>query len=356
MNQPLLSVIIPCYNVEKYLDKCISSIVKQVYSNLEILLVDDGSSDQTGRLCDTWQAKDDRIRVIHQQNQGASNSRKNGVDNATADYIAFVDSDDWIDPNMYFDLMTTLLTTKSDIAHCDFRIVYEDGHTENRVRERCPTVQTMDRIEGVIMVLEDHKWRTHLGCKIYKKTLFEQVEFPKGRVYGEDMIIHELFHRAAQSVFLDKEYYFYLVRSGSVSRQGNNLRREMKNFSDYSDAYFERYMFVNQHYEYHRALPEIKLMTRNLMIGLIRNMVAYPRLFTKKQYITKVNQLRHIPLEKDDKIKRLLKFELQILYFSPLCYKFFRLFYICIFFVTNKLKLTNKKLVYRIPDIWTGCF
>ena len=105
MSSPLLSVIVPCYNVEKYLDKCIASIGAQTYANLEIILIDDGSADRTGELCDVWQARDPRIKVIHKQNEGSSYARKTGVENATAEYFAFVDSDDWIDPYMYSDMI-----------------------------------------------------------------------------------------------------------------------------------------------------------------------------------------------------------------------------------------------------------
>ena len=90
MNQPLLTIIVPCYNVEKYIDKCVSSIATQTYSNLEILLINDGSTDQTGAICDKWQTKDERIRVIHKQNEGVSYARKTGVENATAEYVTFV--------------------------------------------------------------------------------------------------------------------------------------------------------------------------------------------------------------------------------------------------------------------------
>ena len=211
MDQPLLSVIVPYYNVENYIDKCISSIAGQIYSNLEILLINDGSTDNTAMLCDAWQKKDERIKVIHQQNEGASTTRKNGVKLALGDYITFVDADDWIDKNMYADLMSALLATNSDIAHCDFCIVYEDGRMEHRVQERKTAHKIMDRTEGVIMVISDRKWRSALFCKVYKKKLFDIVEFPRGRVYGEDMIIHEIFHQASQTVFIDREYYFYMV-------------------------------------------------------------------------------------------------------------------------------------------------
>ena len=344
MNQPLLTVIVPCYNVEKYIDKCVSSIVNQTYSNLEILLINDGNTDQTGKLCDTWQEKDQRICVIHQQNKGASYTRKNGVEFATAEYVTFVDADDWIDKNMYTDMMSALLSTNSDIAQCDFCIVYEDGRMEHRVSERQTTVKTMGREEGVLMILEDQYWRTHLGCKIYKKTLFDHIEFPKGRIFGEDMIIHDIFQRASQAVFLDSEYYFYLVRSDSISRQGN-IKEEMKKYGDFSDAYYERYSFVKQHPEYHSVLPLVRHKTIRLGMTLIRNMIACPQYFTDEYYKIKVEQLRSIPITREDKFRTVLKLEMYMIKISPRLYKILKAFYFRVIYVTNKLKITDRATV-----------
>ena len=347
MNQPLLSVIVPCYNVEKYVNKCILSIVGQTYTNLEILLIDDGSTDNTGKICDEWQERDPRIRVIHKQNEGTSYARKTGVENASADYVTFVDADDWIDTNMYADMLAALLTTNSDIAHCDFCIVNEDGRTEHRVQERDATIKTMGRIEGVIMVLEDNYWRTHLGLKIYKKTLFEHIEFPKGRVYGEDMIIHDLFHLASQSVFLDKEYYYYFVRSGSISRQ-EDIRKKMKNTSDFSDACYDRYSFVKRHPEYHGALPHIKNLTIFWNVRVLRNMIVYPQLITDKQFDLKAEQLRNIPFNKEDNLELEDKIDMYMLKISPTLFKFLKTINKKAIRITNKLKITDKYLEYFI--------
>ena len=341
--QPLLTVIVPCYNVEKYIDKCVLSIIDQTYSNLEILLIDDGSTDKTGMLCDQWQTKDQRIRVIHQQNQGTSRARNSGIECAAGEYIAFVDSDDWIDKNMYADMISALLSTGSDIAHCDFCLVYEDGHTEHRVDERQATVKTMGRVEGVIMISEDHYWRTAPVCKICKKTLFEHIKFPEGRVFGEDMIVLDLFHQASQTVFLNSEYYFYFVRSGSTSRQGN-IQKEMKNYSDFSDAYYERYCFLKQYPEYHSVLPLVKHTATCLCLGLMRNMVVYPQYFTDEYFKVKAEQLRTIPLTKEDKLRTALKFEMYMVKISPMLFQIWRSFYVRIIHLTNKLKITDRQI------------
>ena len=349
MRQPLLSVIVPCYNVEKYLDKCIASIVGQTYSNLEIMLVNDGSTDSTGTICNSWKEKYQRISVIHKQNEGVSYARKTGIENATAEYVTFVDADDWIDKNMYADMMAALLSTNSDIAQCDFCIVHEDGRIEHRVQERDATIRILGRVEGVVMILEDHQWRTHLGCKIFKKTLFEHVEFPKGRVYGEDMIVHDLFHRASQTVFINKEFYFYLVRSGSISQQGD-IRKEMRKLSDHSDAYFERYTFVKQYPEYHSALPCVKKATRIFIIRLLCNMVACPQYFTDEQFNMKAKQMRSIHFTQEDSLQCGERINLFLLKTNLKLFKFMRVFYNRVIHITNKLKITDKRIVLFIND------
>ena len=340
MSHPLLTVIVPCYNVEKYINKCITSIAGQTYTNLEILLIDDGSTDQTGKLCDAWQGKDNRIRVIHKQNEGASYARKTGVEKATAGYVTFVDADDWIDKNMYADMMTTLLSTNSDIANCNFCMVYDDGRMKHRDNERDATIKTMGRIESMIMYLEDHEWRTSFGTKIFKKKLFDHVEFPKGRVMGEDMIIHNLFHQVSQSVFLNSEYYFYFNRNNSTSRLQGDTRKDLKNRSDFSDAYYECYHFVKQHPEYHKVLPIIQRKTILHALIFLKQMIIHRQYYSVGDYTVKAELLRSIPFPKGEKLPRIQKIEFFVLKISPKLYKFLILPYEQVIRVAKRLKIT----------------
>ena len=123
----LISVIIPIYNVEAYLDECIASVIAQTYSNLEIILVDDGSPDNCPQMCDEWAAKDSRIRVIHKENGGLSDARNAGIDIATGEYIAFVDSDDWIVPEMYEKMLAALKTENAATCAWNMRLENRNG-------------------------------------------------------------------------------------------------------------------------------------------------------------------------------------------------------------------------------------
>ena len=350
MNKPLLSVIVPCYNVEKYIEKCILSIVSQTYTNLEIILIDDGSNDQTGILCDEQQAKDQRIRVIHQQNKGASVARKTGLELSQGEYLAFLDSDDWIDQNMFNDMMTALLSTNSDIAHCDLCFVFEDGSMKHRLQNREEYVKTMGRTEGVIMILEDHAWRTSFCTKIFKKKLFEYVQFPEGRIFGEDLIVHQLFHHAAQSVFLNKEFYFYYQRNDSVTRI-SNTKTELKKLADFSDAYFERYSFVNNFPEYHSTLPFVKHMALYAGFILLRNLIIVPQYSTKDEFYKKAKQMSSVSITKKDYLPKGLLIDLYILKINAKLYIFLRKLYIVTIKFTNKLKITNRQ-IDKLHSLW----
>ena len=349
-NQPLLSVIVPCYDVEEYLDKCISSIACQIYTRLEIILIDDGSTDGTGKICDAWQEKDQRIRVFHKQNEGASYARKTGVEHSTGEYVTFLDADDWIDLNMYSDMMKALLTTNSDIAQCGVCEVYENGRMEQREEIlKTGNIEVVGRIEGVLLILEDRKWHSYMGNKIYKKHLFDNIEFPKGRGYGEDYISHYLFHNARQSVYLHDEYYHYFRRTGSITK-ARNLATEMKNYVDFCDACYDRYLFIEQHPEYHSVLSSYKSFTILLhLITLLHNIVALPQYFPKDSLKIKARQLKSISLSRNDWAPLKWRFYILLLKINPKCYQMVRWSYIQMINISNKLTKSNKKS-YRLLD------
>ena len=334
MNKPLLTVIVPCYNVEKYLDKCISSIVSQTYTNLEIILIDDGSTDNTGKICDSWQEKDQRIRVIHKQNEGLSCARKTGIENMTAEYVAFVDSDDWIDGNMYSDMMTTMISTNSDIALCDYFMTYEDGRIEHQSNDG-GSFEVFGRKEGLFMILRN-KWRSYMWNKIFKKHLFDNIEFPKDRLYEDISIMHNLFHHASQSVRLHKAYYFYFQRENSILNT-HNLEAEVNRQLHYANAKYDRYLFVKQHPQYHNMLLSLKKSTALSNIYALWNMIDYPQHFPDNAYEEQSERLKQFLSIRDGGIFFIVNLDLLILKIIPRFYKSFykillrKSFYKCVF-------------------------
>ena len=325
--QPLLSVIVLCYNIEQFIDKCVSSIVRQTYSNLEILLIDDGSTDNSGTLCDAWQKQDKRIRVIHQQNAGSSCARKRGVESATAGYITFVDADDWIDKNMYTNMMSALLSTNSDIAQCGYCKVYKDGRIEHGNHEnKAGSIEIVGREEGVLLILDDKKWKSYLWNKIFKKHLFDHVVFPKDLNAGEDMVSHDLFHHASQSVYLADEYCFYYQREGSLIRT-DSISSRIKLQLQYARNLYSRYLFVKRHLQYHSMFQAVKERTMVESVISLRNMVVYPQHASMDCFQLLTKWLKAIPLSKRDALSLGFKLDIILVKINPKLFKTVRELY-----------------------------
>ena len=324
--QPLISVIVPCYNAEKYLDKCISSIISQTYNNLEIIIVNDGSTDRSKDICDTWQNKDQRIKVIHKQNEGASYARKTGLEHATGEYITFVDNDDWIDKDMYSNMMPALISTNSDIVQCGVCDVWEDGKiTHRKFEHKDGSFEIFNRKEGVLLIVYDQEWHSYMWNKIFKRQMFDNITFPKGRQMDDDTSIsHSLFHNALQSVYLRDEYYYYYHRSDSICSTPN-IVWQSKNIYDQSNARYERYLFVVQHPEYHSALAYVKNIALSVGITALRKMVANPHYFPDKCFEQHSKRLNAISLSQKDVIRTFISplknVEWYILRINPKIYK-----------------------------------
>ncbi|MDR1008372.1 MAG: glycosyltransferase [Campylobacteraceae bacterium] len=203
MSMPLISVIVPVYNVEQYLKKCLNSITNQTYKNLEIILVDDGSPDNCGKICDEYAAKDKRVRVIHKNNGGLSDARNAGLDIASGEYIAFVDSDDYIDLQAYEELIDIALKEESDIVISSFYYVKKSGIF---LYEK--SLKGLNKEEILYQFLSDN-YHSSVCNKFFKAELFEKLRFTHIRF--EDLFIMPSLILAAQKIsFTSKAYYYYL--------------------------------------------------------------------------------------------------------------------------------------------------
>lgn len=215
----LISVIVPVYKVEAYLDKCIASIVNQTYTNLEIILVDDGSPDNCPAMCDAWAAKDSRIKVIHKENGGLSDARNVGMAAATGEFLAFVDSDDWIDVQMYQTLLEAAADTNSDIASCGARRIWPDGRPPQELRtvNRYRVMEQEDALKAFITSdgLVQTVWNS-----IYRKEVAQGVSFPVGLIHEDEFWTWKVFVRAKRVVTISETYYNYLQRESSIMGAG----------------------------------------------------------------------------------------------------------------------------------------
>ena len=211
-----ISVIVPVFNVENYLDKCMNSIVRQTYHNLEIILINDGSSDSSGEKCDIWKDKDTRIRVIHKENGGLSDARNAGLETATGAYIGFVDSDDFIEPDFFGILVRNLNEYQADISCCRFARVWEDGKREPVGENH--QVAVFAGTEGLREYLYAKVMDPFVCNKLYRRETIGKSRFIKGIIGEDNPFNYEVFLKAEKIVLAGESGYNYLqARSGAIT-------------------------------------------------------------------------------------------------------------------------------------------
>jgi len=244
MNQlPLISVIVPVYKVEAYLDKCLTSLTNQTYDNLQILLVDDGSPDRSGTICDVWAERDSRITVIHQKNSGGGAARNAALDRAEGELLAFMDSDDYIDPNLYSHLYS-LLQQGADIAECGYTETMDDradlggGSTQ-------PVFYS--RTEAMALHIRDTHFRQIIWNKLYRRQVAEGIRFPVGTKIDDEFFTYQLLGNARTLVRSEYVGYAYRQQPDSVMHGSFSLKRVQS-----LDAKRQRLAYLRQ------QLPELE--------------------------------------------------------------------------------------------------
>lgn len=287
----LISVIVPIYKVEAYLRKCVDSIIGQTYKNLEIILVDDGSPDGCGAICDAYAAEDDRIKVIHKQNGGLSDARNAGLDIMTGEYVGFVDSDDWIEPEMYEKLMENMKHFQADIS---FGGVSDDLERDGVVK----SVKVSDY--GPKPFAEsntDAMKRYFLGSwaawdKLYKASLFNNIRYPKGEINEDEAIVLRLLEQCENVCYTNEIFYHYMHRQGSGSITSSDFSKKKLIWADHCKANLE---FVSE--KYPELVPYAKQRYCSSVIWALNNMTA-----DKKQFSDLIPKYRkELKLCLDDK-------------------------------------------------------
>lgn len=280
MMNKLVSIVVPVYNVDKYLDKCINSIINQEYKDLEIILIDDGSTDESGKKCDLWAKKDNRIRVIHKENGGLSDARNVGIDNAKGYYISFIDSDDFISEQYIQELYENIINTESDISICNPYYYYEqDDNTKIVERYKIK----IDRIVGnsidmTKVLLYQKYFDTSAWGKLYKTELFKKnkIYYPKGKLYEDIATTYKVFLKAKKIVFINKNLYFYRQRSDSIMSSKfnkkemdyiNNAQEMMKDLSQLNIEMINKAAisrFLSTNFAIYRKIPNSKSYTNEI--------------------------------------------------------------------------------------------
>ena len=237
-NQPLVSIVVPIYNVDQYLDRCLKSIVNQTYKNLEIILIDDGSTDNSGNLCDMWQKNDERILVIHKENGGLSDARNAGMKRLTGEYVCFIDSDDWVDTHYVELLYKALFETDSDISECDYLVTEGTIISDNTDYEIC----VKSRHEAMKLHIDNAMFKQVVWNKLYKRSMIN-INFLKGKYHEDVFWTYQIINNADKLCHISAKLYYYFQRDNSIQGSNYSIKR-----LDAVEGTKERAMFVKSHY------------------------------------------------------------------------------------------------------------
>lgn len=219
----LISVIVPIYNVEKYFDRCVDSIINQTYKNLEIILVDDGSPDNCPQMCDDYAKIDNRIKVVHKENGGLSDARNAGMKVATGEYVSFIDSDDYISLDFYKTLLQAIIDNDSDIVECGVVKFYENEKFDEYNDDlKVTNYDTLDGLEGLI---NENPFKQHVWNKLYKTNIALDIPYAVGKLNEDEFWTYQIFGKAKKVTRINKTMYYYFQRGSSIMGNGYNIRR-----------------------------------------------------------------------------------------------------------------------------------
>ena len=277
----LISVIVPIYNIEEYVERCIESIEKQTFQNLEIILVDDGSDDSSGKICDELGQKDQRIKVIHKQNGGLSDARNAGIDVANGKYFVFIDGDDEIHIEMIERLYDKLINTKADISMCRIEKIEPNRRFVTRKFKEGKKYIELSSLEAIQELLLDR-----MDCsacpKLYSRNLFDKIRFPKGRTNEDFAVMYKIFSISKKIVYMPDLLYFYYQREGSITTTAFNT----KQFDKYDNC-IEMVEYITKNVP--QAVKEAKFYLFRQTVYLLKTM-CLERL--NKEYPERFRQLR----------------------------------------------------------------
>lgn len=290
----LISIIVPIYKVELYLNRCVESIVSQTYRYLEIILVDDGSPDRCPDICDEWKRKDNRICVIHKVNEGLSVARNVGMAFATGEYIAFVDSDDWIHSEYIESLYTAIKKYKVDLAACDICV------TSTKVQETpiVPIFREYLKEEALQTLINGEVFRAVVWNKLYHKNVLKGEVFELGRYHEDEFFTYKILEKIDRMVFVNNKLYYYFQREGSIM---NSISYK---HLDALDAYVERINSLKKYPELYKidkikfCIACIQFYQETLKIKTKEKIIYQKRIKNRRQIITfKFNELIHSSLK-----------------------------------------------------------
>ena len=267
MNSPLVSIIVPVYNTEKFVDKCLNSISNQIYKNLEIIIVNDGSTDNSLSICEKHKNIDSRILILNQKNQGLSAARNTALKIASGEFISFIDSDDFIEPDFISTNLNTIIKNNSSLSICCFYNLFDtsDKATPEYFFKKKEKIKIFNR-RAALKYLANGRIQSYVCNKVFKKELFDNIEFQSGKYYEDVFLMHKIFYKTRNVSFINKPLYYYYQRQESITHQFTQSK-----INDFFEALFSRQQFFkdnkqNKLYAYN--LFNIKSISTNLEVGL----------------------------------------------------------------------------------------
>lgn len=338
-----ISIIVPIYNVEMYLEKCINSILNQTLNDFEVIMINDGSTDKSGEICNKYGMIDPRIKIIHKKNGGLSSARNAGLDVAKGEYIGFVDSDDYIDKQMYQKLIDESIKSDSDIVICDMKYNLK-GKDINQTRFE--DFGIINRNEALIKYFNHKYFKSHAQNKIYKKELFNNIRFPEGKLFEDVAVFYKLLYKSKRISFVNEKLYIYNQENvNSITKKcisnkhfdlidnaleivqffkKNNVSQELFNAS--SEIYFISVKtFLEMLYSSKRNMSsiEFKNMRKILMRKINKDIYIKGLIYYKKErrcniIIYEIYKLENIIyiynfIDIINNIKRIIKFSIKLI-------------------------------------------
>ena len=298
-----ISVIVPIYNVEKYLEDCINSIINQTFKNFELILVDDGSTDRSGQICDKFAQIDNRIKVIHKQNTGQADSRNIAIKMCKGEYIIFVDSDDYIHNKLFEITYKEAKKYNSDLVVYDYIKIGENDNEIKKITNNYE-VKKYNNINAINQLFGNKSGQFYLACtKLYKRNIFDNIEFPKNKIYEDELIMHEVLYISSNVIYIPIKLYYYRMRSDSTVSSSFNYKK-----LDYIEACYKSMRFFNKlnldikyqsqekyvyyFFKYYNKskvlIPDWKVKTRKIKIDFFKSMkiLLFSPIFNKKEKIS----------------------------------------------------------------------
>lgn len=315
-NSERISVIIPVYKVERYLDKCVKSVLEQTYPNIEVLLIDDGSPDRCGELCDNWAARSPRVKVIHQENNGPAAARNEGIDSATGEYLAFIDGDDYISSDMLERLYRALISNGADMSICNVRFVDEENCPLDEKNRNLPVRdEVLTGLEAIQKLAGPHGWLFHIACgRLYRKILFSDIQFPRGMICSEDAYIaHRIFGKCEKVACISGSYYYYVQRKGSTTHN-----RNMQTYLNDAAAYLDRALFCGMR-GLARCAAQSYWTAAMMLASASQNQASRPELHSELENILRIYR-KNLHLCRSCTLKE--KLQALLVGFSPKVYQF----------------------------------